>query len=338
MPRFPASLAGGHRPRIPLAPPAPLPTDSSSSHFPPRLLCTHCPACLRASLRICGSLVSMQQESRRSSSADVWQRCSLQGCCLSHSAAPGAGGLIQFCLWRSSLVALSSLSACLQRINLNWEGSVMDSVSDITSSLLSSLGLCLFLTHTLALLAVWGHCDGDNVYGSLSQIKRITVEASECWPWRLTGSVHRRRNMRIKQVELYGVKSAHMAEFVIPNLVDDRNLFGSCRRFQSSSWSVQSDFLFIRRSPHTHLPRGKSKCSAFFLQWEVCKTNRIAAKSAAAWKHFEEHQNEVSETRHIGLMSGTSLMTSSTPHPPRKLIALIKRRANPKTLRRDVRN
>lgn len=207
----------------------------------------------------------------------------------------------------------------------------------------SALWICVCVfehTHTFALLAVWGHCDGDTVYGSLSQIKRITVEASERWPWRLTGSVHRRRNMRIKQVELWnGVKSAHMAESVIPNLVDDRNLFGSCRRLQSSSWSVRSDFLFIRRSPHTHTSHGaKGNVRPFSPQWEVCKTNRIAAKSAPARKHFEEHQNEVSETRHIWLMSGTSLMTSSTPHPPRKLIALIKRRANPKTLRRDVRN
>lgn len=30
------------------------------------------------------------------------------------------------------------------------------------------------------------------------------------------------------------VKSPHMAEFGIPNLADDRNLFGSCR-FQASS-------------------------------------------------------------------------------------------------------
>lgn len=51
MPRFPASLAGRHRACIPLAPPAPLRTDSSSSRFRPRLSCTHCPSCLGADLR-----------------------------------------------------------------------------------------------------------------------------------------------------------------------------------------------------------------------------------------------------------------------------------------------
>lgn len=76
----------------------------------------------------------------------------------------------------------------------------------------------------------------------------------------------------------------------------------------------------------------------FFRQWEVCRMNWIAGKLAPACKHFEEHQNEMSEARYVWLMSMPSLMTSSTPHPPRKLIALIKRRANPKTLRRDVRN
>lgn len=67
---------------------------------------------LRVLVQICGSLVSMQQETRRSSSADVWQRCFLPGCCLPHSATPGDGGLIQFC-FGEIFIGSAFIAVCL---------------------------------------------------------------------------------------------------------------------------------------------------------------------------------------------------------------------------------
>lgn len=114
----------------------------------------------------------------------------------------------------------------------------MDSMSNITSSVAQlisgTLDLCLFLTHiSFAKLLEVTVTEILYVEAFLKSKKQFGQSVSV---WKLTGSVHRRRSMRIKQVPLWNrVKSAHLAEFVIPNLVDDRNLFGSWRRFQSSS-------------------------------------------------------------------------------------------------------
>lgn len=137
MPRFSAWLAARHRSGVP--PPHPSPLLVRSAHDVPRV-CE----------RLCGSAGASSACNRSADAAAMFDCAAVSRI---HAAAPGRGGWrpggSQFGFWRWSLGPLSSLSSS-RGASLNLEGSVMDSESDITSSVAqiiwASLGLCLFNT------------------------------------------------------------------------------------------------------------------------------------------------------------------------------------------------